>query len=86
MVADTRILVFDKEGEFLREFGGMAGGKEEKGAGGKGAGGGKEEKGARGRYCGLSMDREGRVLAARAEKGKAYVQVGEGSLILTDSG
>ena len=86
VVADTRILVFNKEGEFLREFGGMAGSKEEKGAGGKGAGGGKEEKGARGRYCGLSMDREGRVLAARAEKGRSYVQVGEGSLTLTDSG
>ena len=68
IVADTRILVFSKEGKFLREFGG-AGGREEKGPGGK------EEKGAKGRFCGLSLDHQGRLLAARSEKNKAFVQV-----------
>ena len=81
VVADTRILVFSKAGVFLREFGGS----------GVGAGGGRESVGSRdsmgsregatssssskGRYCGLSLDGQGRLLAARAEKGKAFVQV-----------
>lgn len=58
IVGDTRIVVFNSSGEFVREFGGM-----------------KTKEGSRGRYCGLSLDSSGLLLAARAEKGRSYIQV-----------
>ena len=57
IVADTRIIVFNAAGDFVREIG--CSGKE----------------GGRGRYSGLSIDRSGRLLAARMEKAKSYIQV-----------
>ena len=79
VVADSRILVFSKAGVFLREIGGSGSGlgcgresvgsRDSIGSSKEGAGGSK------GRYCGLSLDGQGRLLAARAEKGKAFVQV-----------
>ena len=41
--------------------------------GGIGGGGG-----ARGRFCGVSVDRQGHLLAARMEKTKSYIQVSPG--------
>ena len=71
VVGDSRILVFASSGQFLREFGGTGG-----------SGGSREEKGSlKGRYCALSTDCEGKLLAARAEKGRAYVQVRLGELV-----
>lgn len=58
MVGDTRIIVFNSSGDFIREFGGL-----------------KTKEGNRGRYCGLSIDRCGLLLAARAEKSRSYIQV-----------
>ena len=43
-----------------------------------GVGGGA---GARGRFCGVSVDRQGHLLAARMEKTKSYIQVSHFSLI-----
>ena len=37
--------------------------------------------GARGRFCGVSVDRQGHLLAARMEKTKSYIQVSPGCLI-----
>jgi len=90
LVADTRILVFSKAGVFLREFGGsgvgVSGGRESVGS--RDSMGSREgatsSSSSKGRYCGLSLDGQGRLLAARAEKGKAFVQVfnmSDGSLI-----
>lgn len=58
IVGDTRIVVFNSSGQFVREFGGM-----------------KTKEGSRGRYCGVSLDSSGLLLAARAEKGRSYIQV-----------
>ena len=87
-VGDTRVILFSPAGEFLREFGGVREGKESRREGGREGGkeGGKEgekeggregtrEAPAKGRYCGLVFDPAGRLLAARAEKGRAYIQV-----------
>ena len=57
VVADTRIIVFNASGQFIREIG----------CGGKGGG--------KGKYSGLAIDRSGRVLAARMEKSRSYIQV-----------
>ena len=78
VVADSRILVFSKAGAFLREIGGSwmggVGGRESVGS--RDSMGSKEGgAGNKGRYCGLSLDCQGRLLAARAEKGRAFVQV-----------
>ena len=78
VVADSRILVFSKAGAFLREIGGSGmggvGGRESVGS--RDSIGSKEGQAAgKGRYCGLSLDCQGRLLAARAEKGRAFVQV-----------
>jgi hypothetical protein len=63
IVADTRILVFNAAGEFLKEFGGPSS-----------TGGGKDA--ARGRYSGVSVDsRSGLLLAAKMEKTRSYIQV-----------
>merc|ERR1711974_533739 len=82
VVADSRILVFSKAGAFLREIGGSGSGVG--GGCGRDSVGSKEGVGGKGRYCGLSLDGQGRLLAARAEKGKAFVQVfniSDGSLV-----
>ena len=60
IVADTRIIVFSAAGQFLRELGGGASSK---------------EVGAKGRYTGVSVDRQGHLLAAKTEKTKSYIQV-----------
>ena len=80
VVADSRILVFSKAGAFLREMGGsgserVGGGGGRESVGSRDSIGSKEGAGGKGRYCGLSLDGQGRLLAARAEKGKAFVQV-----------
>lgn len=62
LVADSRIQVFSKEGEFLREI-----------LGGEAAT--KNNKGSSGRYGGVTVDDDGLILATRSEKGKNYVQV-----------
>ena len=59
IVADTRIIVFSATGEYLREIGNVN----------------CKESGARGRFCGVSIDRNGLLLAARMEKTKSYIQV-----------
>ena len=41
-------------------------------------GGGGGGAGARGRFCGVSVDRQGHLLAARMEKTKSYIQVSPG--------
>lgn len=73
IVADTRILIFNAAGEFLKELGGP-------GAGGGGVG----KEAARGRYSGVAVDsRSGLLLAAKMEKTRSYIQVfnmAEGSL------
>ena len=37
--------------------------------------------GARGRFCGVSVDSQGHLLAARMEKSRSYIQVSPGCLI-----
>ena len=59
IVADTRIIVFSASGEFIREIGGVT----------------NKESATRGRFCGVSIDRQGHLLAAKMEKTKSYVQV-----------
>ena len=59
IVADTRIIIFSATGEFIREIGSVS----------------CKESGARGRFCGVSVDRNGHLLAARMEKSKSYIQV-----------
>ena len=76
IVADTRIIVFNAEGEFLRELGGAAtslltSGRESAGGGG----GGATAAAARGRYSGVAVDNEGTILAARMEKARSYIKV-----------
>lgn len=69
IVADTRIIIFSAAGQFLRELGGGASSK---------------EVGAKGRYTGVSVDRQGHLLAAKTEKTKSYIQVydlSEGTLL-----
>ena len=61
IVADTRIIIFSAAGQFLRELGGGASTK--------------EVGGAKGRYTGVSVDRQGHLLAAKTEKTKSYIQV-----------
>ena len=62
IVADTRILIFNAAGEFLKELGGPT------------AGAGKEA--GRGRYSGVALDsRSGLLLAAKMEKTRSYIQV-----------
>ena len=61
IVADTRIIVFSATGEFIREIGGVT----------------NKESATRGRFCGVSIDRQGHLLAAKMEKTKSYVQVKE---------
>jgi hypothetical protein len=64
IVADTRILIFNAAGEFLRELGGSA----------AAAGAAKET--ARGRYSGVALDsKNGLLLAAKMEKTRSYIQV-----------
>jgi len=68
IVADTRIIIFSATGEFIREIGSVS----------------CKESGARGRFCGVSVDRNGHLLAARMEKSKSYIQVfdlSDGSLL-----
>jgi len=81
IVADTRIIVFNSDGEFLREYGGAAStgsGRESAVSGTGGASAGA----ARGRYSGVAVDDEGTILAARMEKARSYIQVfnADGSL------
>jgi tripartite motif-containing protein 2/3 len=59
IVGDTRIIVFNRSGEFVREFGGVK----------------TKDAAGRGRYCGLALDSSGLLLAARAEKSRSYIQV-----------
>jgi len=80
IVADTRIIIFNSSGEFLKELGGVnSGSKDHQGVGAT-AGGGTAA--ARGRYSGVAVDDEGTILAARMEKARSYIQVfnADGSL------
>jgi len=80
IVADTRILVFNSDGDFLRELGGAAAMMPSSGR--ESASGGATAGAARGRYSGVAVDEEGTILAARMEKARSYIQVfnADGSL------
>ncbi len=80
IVADTRILVFNSDGDFLRELGGAAAMMPSSGR--ESASGGATAGAARGRYSGVAVDEEGTILAARMEKTRSYIQVfnADGSL------
>jgi len=71
IVADTRIIVFNRDGVFQREFGGSAGATAITGGGAASV--------ARGRYSGVAVDSHGFILAARMEKTRSYVQVFNGA-------
>jgi len=58
VIADTRIVVFDMDGNYLREFGWKT-----------------LKEGCRGRYQGLTMDRNGLLLAVKSDKTGSYIQV-----------
>jgi tripartite motif-containing protein 2/3 len=83
IVADTRIIVFNSDGEFCRELGGASAMLPNSSSGRESASGGGATAGAaRGRYSGVAVDDEGTILAARMEKTRSYIQVfnADGSL------
>lgn len=58
VIADTRIMVYDMQGTFVREFGWKT-----------------LKEGCRGRYQGLTMDRNGLLLAVKSDKTGSHIQV-----------